>query len=78
MTDFKEDVQEGHRQYPAQSHSRDGNDLRATADPTSSTCKQAQWVELVDSDDRTIRIAVRSTTHLPIRKSSKRAIQPRA
>jgi hypothetical protein len=29
---------------------------------------QAQWVELVDSDDRTIRIAFADNTHLPIRK----------
>lgn len=31
--------------------------------------KQAQWVEMVDSDDRTIRIAFADNTHLPIRKS---------
>lgn len=29
---------------------------------------EAQWVELVDSDDRTIRIAFADNTHLPIRK----------
>jgi hypothetical protein len=30
---------------------------------------QAQWVEMVDSDDRTIRIAFADDTHLPIRKT---------
>jgi hypothetical protein len=31
--------------------------------------KEAQWVEIVDSDDRTIRIAFADNTHLPIRKT---------
>jgi len=31
--------------------------------------KQADWVELVDSGDRTIRIAFSAATHLPIRKT---------
>lgn len=30
--------------------------------------KEADWVELVDSENRTIRIAVARSTHLPIRK----------
>jgi len=30
--------------------------------------KQADWVELVDSDNRTIRIAIAAATHLPLRK----------
>ncbi|HEX4003030.1 MAG TPA: hypothetical protein VHX36_10305 [Candidatus Acidoferrales bacterium] len=30
--------------------------------------KQADWVELVDSDNRTIRIAIATATHLPIQK----------
>ena len=30
--------------------------------------KEADWVELVDSDDRTIRIAIARATHLPIQK----------
>ena len=30
--------------------------------------KQADWVEMVDSDNRTIRIALATATHLPIRK----------
>jgi len=30
--------------------------------------KQADWVELVDSDNRTIRIAIATATHLPLRK----------
>jgi hypothetical protein len=30
---------------------------------------QADWVELVDSENRTIRIGFRSSTHLPVRKT---------
>lgn len=30
--------------------------------------KEAEWVELVDSDNRTIRIAFATATHLPLRK----------
>jgi hypothetical protein len=30
--------------------------------------KQVDWVELVDSDNRTIRIAIATATHLPIQK----------
>jgi hypothetical protein len=30
--------------------------------------KQADWIELVDSDNRTIRIAIATATHLPIKK----------
>lgn len=31
--------------------------------------KQAEWIELVDSEDRTIRIAFALATHLPLRKT---------
>lgn len=31
--------------------------------------KQVDWVELVDSDNRTIRIAIAGATHLPVRKT---------
>jgi hypothetical protein len=30
--------------------------------------QESDWVELVDSDNRTIRIAIARTTHLPVRK----------
>jgi hypothetical protein len=30
--------------------------------------KQVDWVELVDSDNRTIRMAIATATHLPVRK----------
>jgi hypothetical protein len=30
--------------------------------------KEADWVELVDSENRTVRIAIAKSTHLPIRK----------
>jgi hypothetical protein len=31
---------------------------------------QADWVELIDGENRTIRIAFQSSTHLPVRKTS--------
>ena len=31
--------------------------------------QEADWVEMVDSDNRTIRIAIARDTHLPIRKT---------
>ncbi len=31
---------------------------------------QADWVELIDSENRTIRIAFQSSTHLPVRKTT--------
>lgn len=36
--------------------------------PDTVDLKQAEWVELIDNDNRTIRIAFSSTTHLPVRK----------
>jgi hypothetical protein len=38
------------------------------AGPDVVDLKEADWVELVDSDNRTIRIAFARDTHLPIRK----------
>ncbi len=38
------------------------------AGPDVVDLKEADWVELVDSDNRTIRIAFARSTHLPIRK----------
>jgi hypothetical protein len=38
------------------------------AGPDVVDLKQADWIELVDSDNRTIRIAFDRHTHLPIRK----------
>jgi hypothetical protein len=38
------------------------------AGPDVVDLKEADWVELVDSDNRTIRIALAQSTHLPIRK----------
>jgi hypothetical protein len=38
------------------------------AGPDIVDLKQVDWVELVDSDNRTIRIAIAKATHLPIRK----------
>lgn len=39
------------------------------AGPDVVDLKEADWVELVDSDNRTIRIAFARDTHLPIRKT---------
>jgi hypothetical protein len=36
--------------------------------PDTVDLKQAEWVELIDNDNRTIRIAFSSATHLPVRK----------
>jgi len=38
------------------------------AGPDVVDLKEADWVELVDSEDRTVRIAIARSTHLPIRK----------
>ena len=38
------------------------------AGPDIVDLKQADWVELIDNDNRTIRIAFSSATHLPLRK----------
>jgi hypothetical protein len=38
------------------------------AGPDVVDLKQVDWVELVDSDNRTIRIAIATATHLPVRK----------
>jgi hypothetical protein len=38
------------------------------AGPDVVDLKEADWVELVDGDNRTIRIALAQSTHLPIRK----------
>lgn len=39
------------------------------AGPDTVDLKEADWVELVDSDNRTIRIAFARDTHLPVRKT---------
>jgi len=39
------------------------------AGPDIVDLKEADWVELIDSDNRTIRIAFARSTHLPIRKT---------
>jgi hypothetical protein len=36
--------------------------------PDTVDLEQADWVELIDSDNRTIRIAFSSSTHLPVRE----------
>jgi hypothetical protein len=39
------------------------------AGPDVVDLKQVDWVELVDSDNRTIRLAVATATHLPVRET---------
>jgi hypothetical protein len=39
------------------------------AGPDTVDLKQAEWVELIDTDNRTIRIAFSMSTHLPVRKT---------
>jgi len=68
VADYKEDVQKDIDNILRHRVHEKGIELRyGGADVVD--LKQAQWIELVDSDDRTIRIAFADNTHLPIRKT---------
>ena len=68
LADYKEDVQKDLDNILRHRVHEQGITLRY-AGPDVVDLKQAQWIELVDSDDRTIRIAFADNTHLPIRKT---------
>lgn len=68
LADYKEDVQKDLDNILRHRVHEQGITLRY-AGPDIVDLKQAQWIELVDSDDRTIRIAFADNTHLPIRKT---------
>jgi hypothetical protein len=67
VTDFKEQVQKD-LDYILRRRSHEPGMVLRYAGPDVVDLKQAQWVEMVDSDNRTIRIAFADNTHLPIRK----------
>jgi hypothetical protein len=68
VTDFKEQVQKD-LDYILRKRSHEPGMVLRYGGPDVVDLKQAQWVEMVDSDNRTIRIAFADNTHLPIRKS---------
>jgi hypothetical protein len=68
VTDFKEQVQKD-LDYILRKRSHEPGMVLRYGGPDIVDLKQAQWVEMVDSDNRTIRIAFADNTHLPIRKS---------
>ncbi len=68
LADYKEDVQKDLDNILRHRVHEQGITLRYGG-PDIVDLKQAQWIELVDSDDRTIRIAFADNTHLPIRKT---------
>ena len=68
LADFKEDVQKN--LYNVLTRRVNEKDMVLRYGGTDVVdLKEAQWVELVDTDDRTIRIAFADNTHLPIRKT---------
>ena len=68
VADYKEEVQDDIDNILRDRVHEKGIELRY-AGPDVVDLKQAQWIELVDSDDRTIRVAFADNTHLPIRKT---------
>ena len=68
LADYKEDIQKDVDNILRHRVHEKGIELRY-AGPDIVDLKQAQWVEMVDQDDRTIRIAFADNTHLPIRKT---------
>jgi hypothetical protein len=68
LADFKEDVQKD--LYNVLTRRVNEKDMVLRYGGTDVVdLKEAQWVEMVDNDDRTIRIAFADNTHLPIRKT---------
>jgi hypothetical protein len=68
VTDFKEETQKD-LDYILRKRSHEPGMVLRYGGPDVVDLKQAQWVEMVDSDNRTIRIAFADNTHLPIRKT---------
>ena len=68
VTDFEEETQKDLDYILRKRIHEPGMNLRYGG-PDVVDLKQAQWVEMVDSDNRTIRIAFADNTHLPIRKT---------
>ena len=68
VTDFEEETQKD-LDYILRKRSHEAGMNLRYGGPDVVDLKQAQWVEMVDSDNRTIRIAFADNTHLPIRKT---------
>jgi hypothetical protein len=64
---FEEDTKKD-LDYILRSRIKEPNMIFRYAGPDIVDLREADWVELVDSDNRTIRIAFSRSTHLPIRK----------
>lgn len=67
VAQFQEDVKKD-LDYILRTRVHEPNIIVRYGGPDVVDLKEAEWVELVDSDNRTIRIAVAKSTHLPIRK----------
>jgi hypothetical protein len=67
MARFQEDTKKD-LDYILRSRIKEPNMIFRYAGPDIVDLKEADWVELVDSDNRTIKIAFARATHLPIRK----------
>ena len=64
---FEEDTKKD-LDYILRSRIKEPNMIFRYAGPDIVDLRQVDWVELVDSDNRTIRIAFSQSTHLPVRK----------
>jgi hypothetical protein len=64
---FQEDIKKD-LDYILRSRIKEPHMIFRYAGPDIVDLKEADWVELVDSDNRTIKIAFAKSTHLPIRK----------
>lgn len=67
MARFQEDTKKD-LDYILRTRIKEPNMIFRYAGPDIVDLKEADWVELVDSDNRTIKIAFARGTHLPIRK----------
>ena len=64
---FEEDIKKD-MDYILRTRIKEPNMVFRYAGPDIVDLKQVDWVEIVDSDNRTIRIAIAQSTHLPVRK----------
>jgi hypothetical protein len=64
---FEEDIKKD-IDYILRTRIKEPNMVFRYAGPDIVDLKQVDWVEIVDSDNRTIRIAISQSTHLPVRK----------
>jgi hypothetical protein len=64
---FQEDTKKD-LDYILRSRIKEPNMIFRYAGPDIVDLRPVDWVELVDSDNRTVRIAISQSTHLPVRK----------